>query len=120
MDILASMPWQAIELAERGGHADASTKLYFRILRIVRLLRLLKYVKLMKFKSKKQCVRLNDSIRRIIQVTGLVLFFSHLVACLWFLLAKLDNFGPETWVARRGLEPSSMAFQYLVCYYWAI
>ena len=94
MDLLASLPWQAIEMIVGIKTSDGSTKLYLRVLRIVRLLRLLKYIKLVKFKSKKHCLRINDSIRRIIQVTGLVLFFSHLVACLWFLLARLDDFGP--------------------------
>ena len=104
MDLLASMPWQATEMILGESATDGETKFYLRILRVVRLFRLLKYVKLMKFKSKKRCLRLNDSIRRIIQVTGLVLFFSHLVACLWFFLARVDGFGPETWVARRSLE----------------
>lgn len=59
-------------------------------------------------------------MKRIIIVGMLTLFFAHLVACLWFLFAKLYNFSEDTWVARRAVERESASFQYLVSFYWAV
>jgi len=52
-------------------------------------------------------------------VSGAVLFINHLVACFWYLGAKLDNFGPDTWVVRAGLTNSTVGMQWIAAYYWA-
>lgn len=31
------------------------------------------------------------------------LLLTHLFACLWFFAAKIDDFGPDTWVYRKNL-----------------
>ena len=59
-------------------------------------------------------------MKRILVVCSIALFFAHLVSCLWFLFAKLDNFDSDTWVARRGIETENSFFQYLVSFYWAV
>ncbi len=58
--------------------------------------------------------------KRILIVSAVALFFAHLVACLWFLIAKLYDFNSETWVARRGIINETSFFQYLVSFYWAV
>ena len=59
-------------------------------------------------------------MKRILVVTGLALFFAHLVACFWFLFAKLNDFGPDTWVAKRGIANRSSSYLYLVAFYWSV
>jgi len=43
----------------------------------------------------------------------------HIVASLWFLSAKLNDFGPDTWVARFGIKDASNGRQYLSAIYWS-
>ena len=44
----------------------------------------------------------------------------HVVSCLWYLTAKLDDFSPDTWVTRFDIQDSSNSRQYLASLYWAI
>ncbi len=45
-------------------------------------------------------IKMNAGVMRMISVTISVFFLVHLVGCLWFLSAKLDDFNPDTWVVR--------------------
>ena len=46
------------------------------------------------------------------------LLLSHLVSCFWYLLAKLDDLGPETWVYRLEMLDYSNSALYLTSLYW--
>lgn len=46
---------------------------------------------------------INAGIMRLIQFIITALVCVHLVACMWFLSAKLNNFHPNTWVVRFGI-----------------
>ena len=59
-------------------------------------------------------------MKRILVVSGLALFFAHLVSCVYFLLSKINEFGPDTWVAKRGITDRSSSYQYLVAFYWSV
>jgi hypothetical protein len=37
---------------------------------------------------------------RMVQGMATSIIITHIVACLWFLTSRLDNFNPDTWVAR--------------------
>jgi hypothetical protein len=62
---------------------------------------------------------MNAGIMRMITVTISVFFMVHLIACLWFLQAKFDNFQPETWVVRKNYLEKDPLVQYLASVYWA-
>lgn len=42
------------------------------------------------------------------------------MACNWYFTAMIDDFGPETWVARKGYVDSDIGTQYLAALYWSI
>jgi CRP-like cAMP-binding protein len=43
----------------------------------------------------------------------------HIVSCLWYYSAKLDDFGPSTWVYRFGYLDADIFTSYVTCIYWA-
>jgi hypothetical protein len=56
------------------------------------------------FQNNKQIKKINEFLRltpgitTIFTVLATVLFVTHLVACFWFLLAKITNFPDNCWV----------------------
>ena len=44
---------------------------------------------------------------------------AHIVACLWFFLAKLEGFGPDTWIARSGYLDENDGRLYIAAIYWS-
>jgi len=67
-----------------------------RIVRLVKMLRIFKQIKL--FKRLIEFANLNAGVVRMIKVAGTVCFLVHLMACFWYLLAKVEGFTPDTWV----------------------
>ena len=65
-------------------------------------------------------MRVTLALKRLIVVAALSLFFSHLVTCLWYLIAKIDDFSTETWVSRKDIGHESTSFKYLMAFYWTI
>ena len=75
----------------------------YRLLRILRLFKMLRLFKTSKsFKKLFDTIKMNAGIMKMITVAVTVFFLVHLVGCLWFLQAKLDDFDPDTWVVRLG------------------
>ena len=126
IDLISILPFQLIELATESNQSSSYNKLLrlARLPRLYKLLRIFKCVRIMRGRSgcKKlmQCLKIKEGMKRILVVTGLALFFAHLVACFWFLFAKIDDFGPDTWVAKRDVQHRSSSYQYLVAFYWSI
>ena len=61
-----------------------------------------------------------------IELEKMLLFFfifgilCHTLACLWFLVAKLQDFSPSTWVVRYEYTETSTAEQYLASLYFIV
>ena len=55
----------------------------------------------------------------LIRMFNTILFLNHLMACLWFLNAKLHNFPASCWVVRQGLIDASNEKTYIVSLYWS-
>ena len=49
-----------------------------------------------------------------------VIFFVHLSGCLWIIMAQLNDYNPDTWVSRLGLQDSSDSEKYTAAIYWSI
>lgn len=45
-------------------------------------------------------MKMNQGVKRMITVTITMLFMVHFMGCLWFLMAKLNDFEPSCWVIR--------------------
>jgi hypothetical protein len=89
-----------------------------RILRLFKLLRLLKSNKTLK--KVFDLISMNVGIVKMVTVTISVFFLIHLIGCMWFLFAKLDDFGPDTWVVRKNYIDKDAGTQYLASIYWAL
>ena len=64
-------------------------------------------------------INLNPGISKMIGVSISVFFLVHLMSCLWFLMPKFLDFGPDSWVTRAGMVESDVGAQYLTSMYWA-
>jgi len=43
---------------------------------------------------------------QMLGVSVSVIFLTHIVACFWFLIAKFDDFNPDTWAVRNSVVDS--------------
>ena len=128
--MIACIPFQLIE---QGGSEDDAGGEYNKLLRLARLprmyrllriLRLFKMVRILKYNKNFQKIfdssKMNAGVTRMLRVLVTVLVLVHLVACFWFLLAKFEDFHPETWVVRYNIVDKSPSHQYLISIYWVI
>ena len=47
-----------------------------------------------------------------------VLVLAHIIACVWIFVAKLDGFGPDTWVTRHEYIDDPDDTVYMAALYW--
>ena len=52
-------------------------------------------------------LRLNVGVERLIYFTLIFVLMCHITACMWYLVAKLEDFSPETWVVRGNFQDQS-------------
>ena len=127
IDLICILPFYALEwgtLPTIDYSAEANLLaliLHPRLLRLTKLVRLIKVYKF--FNEKNKAVIINR--RKLILYKFAIFFVSifyigHLVACLWFFLAKLQGFSPDTWVARNDVADKHIVEQYLASLYFAI
>jgi Ion transport protein len=95
-----------------------------RLYRLLRTIRLFKVIKLFKRSEMVQKLlaffRLNSAALRLTTFFISILFFVHLSGCLWIIMASLNDFSPDTWVARLHLTDSEDYEIYMAAIYWSI
>jgi hypothetical protein len=92
----------------------------YRLIRIVRLLRLLKMGN--SFKRIFEIMNVNLGVSKLVGVIVIVIFLTHLYACLWFWIADFfQEPGSEVlfWVKRKGYEDLTSAQMYVNSVYWS-
>ncbi len=99
-------------------------KLY-KLIYMSKFLRVIKNIKSNEPKSRITNIildklRLNTTIERLIIFFIAFLILLHLSACIWYLIAKFEDFNPDTWVARLGFLDSSNYDLYLISVYWTL
>ena len=57
---------------------------------------------------------------RVISSLFTVLVCVHIISCFWYFIAKLEGFGPDTWVFRHDIVNEPAGYIYTVAFYWAI
>lgn len=62
---------------------------------------------------------IKNSYIRLYKSLFTIFIFLHIAACFWHLSAKIDYFGPETWIYRYGYEELDLYSRYLISIYWA-
>jgi len=95
----------------------------YRLLRIIRLIRIVKLINVSKIKIIQQLkimTMFSTSMQRMIKTMILCLVFVHLSACFFFLIAKINDFSPNTWIFQVGLQDADPDVQYLNSFYWSM
>ncbi|CAD8119378.1 unnamed protein product [Paramecium sonneborni] len=59
-------------------------------------------------------------IRRVVTIFLDMVILTHIFACLWFWIARIDEFNQDTWVIREKVYDFNIEKQYIICFYWAI
>lgn len=88
-----------------GGYND-----FAKLLRLPRLYRLVKISRLFKFMKSSAVgnlisnlqlfLRINSSLIRVIKFILTVILMVHILGCLWYFEAQLQDFAPNTWVSK--------------------
>eukprot|EP00347_Sterkiella_histriomuscorum_P013255 403365416 len=125
IDVISSFPFQHLQVQKQGFDYQKLLRL-FRLPRLFRMLRLIKVVKQLKFLRENQFfekferkIKSNSAILRMIQFMVGAIINTHIIACFFYLAAKFDDFGPDTWVARMKLQDKDQGDQYLYAFYWS-
>ena len=110
IDLIACLPVDIFEfiLYQFTDAADTESARYAklaripRIYRVVRIVRLFKILKVFKYhkgvKRHLTKLKLNNGTTRVIKFIAGALFAVHVMACVWFMQARLLDFEPGTWV----------------------
>lgn len=91
-----------------------------------RLIKILRVSKIGRFtgifsKFAENSVFLNNyqGVTRLLSGMLIVILMTHIVACIWFLSARVNSFEPDTWVFRYNFIDMSTGRLYLASFYWA-
>jgi len=129
LDLIAVFPLDVIENVVIDNDQSSSKVRYNFFLRLIRIPRLYRLVKIVKLNSLFKFIRgnkalewleLNSILMKLASFFIVVVTVVHIMACLWYFVARLDNNDPETWIARNGLENSPNASVYLASLYYVI
>lgn len=63
---------------------------------------------------------MRQSVTRLIGSFFSVIILLHVMACLWFFIAKLEGLGPDSWVVRGGYMEATDGEIYVASFYWAL
>lgn len=84
-----------------------------RLYKLLKIMRLFKLIRLIKYNRSINRIlnqqNMNQGVKRMIQVLFWMLFLVHLMGCVFFLVAKFNDFDPDSWVFQNRLietEPS--------------
>lgn len=132
VDVVASFPTEIIEYmvqADAGERDNGQAQKLLRLARLQRLYRLLRILRVVKLiKITKYNSLFGNFIERLKIKPGqsrvIVMFCSgflgtHLMACFWFLCAKMNDFGADTWVVNVEILDESTVMKYSRSMYWA-
>lgn len=91
---------------------------------MIRILRIFKVLKVFRssaiFMRITELMKLNEAMVKLMKMTATMVLMIHLSACFWYMFAKFDNFNPDTWVVRRGIQDESNFYLYITCIYWSL
>lgn len=83
----------------------------------MRIVRLVKTVKVLRDSKQMRKIteffNLTSGVQGLIKIFLTVFLLNHITSCLWFMIAKFEDFGPDSWVARQGIVDSDWSMQYI-------
>ena len=133
VDILACLPFTIIDYFLQNDDNSTSAGKYnniMRLSRLPRLYKLLRVVRLIKAAHRYQnsgmmyvvqdLLQVNSRMFKLVKFLLYVMISVHLMACIWFFAAKMQNFSSDCWVVRYGLMDTPPGEQYLTSIYFSI
>ena len=120
-DLLTCVPFDLL-LDTEGGQSSM-----LRLTKLYRFIRLTKVLKALRNSSHSaRVMQVQDILhlsmggyRLMITLAGMFIVI-HFIACVWVFIARLDDFGPQTWVARNNIPPQDNVTLYIASFYWAV
>ena len=61
-------------------------------------------------------LKISANLDRLFSFGTIFIIMCHVTACMWYLVAKLDGFYPDTWVIRYGCQDASNYYVYIYIY----
>eukprot|EP00742_Colponemidia_sp_Colp-10_P004514 GILJ01004818.1.p1 GENE.GILJ01004818.1~~GILJ01004818.1.p1 ORF type:complete len:942 (-),score=125.81 GILJ01004818.1:71-2896(-) len=126
LDLIACIPFDVIINGSAGSTGYHNFVRLARLPRLYRLIRLTRVMKMMRVVRESSWFarfcdnfQFNSGIVRLYTFMFTVLFSLHMAGCIWFLMAKLNDFTADTWVYRAGLLDADNYSLYLASIYWA-
>jgi hypothetical protein len=95
LDLISCINFQWFEPSQIQQSPDSYNNKSFLVLRCLRLLKLIRLIKYNRSMSRiLQIKKMNQGVKRMISVAITMFFLVHLMGCLFFLIARLDDFSP--------------------------
>lgn len=98
-----------------------------KIYRLIRMTKFLKNTSSQKNKSNRgmakyflEKLKLKANLERLLYFLLGFIVLTHISACLWYFIAKLENFNADTWVSRLGYLDLSYFDLYVISIYWTL
>lgn len=121
LDLIASIPFEFI-----GQLVKVQNDSYFQIMKLPKMFKILKNLKLFKLTQFKRIPiikslinNLDSTMLRFILMMMLVVLFIHLSGCIFFSIAMIQEFQPDTWVYQQNLVNAEPYLQYMNSVYWS-
>ena len=124
IDMSSSIPFGLIGAVMGTNSGTDNLIRMVRLRNIPKLFRLAKLVKMLTnfsmFEDLDYILSKYSKQIRFLKVMLIVFGCIHITACLFYLAAKVDDFGPGTWVYIHKIQNFSTDEKYTTCLYWAI
>jgi CRP-like cAMP-binding protein len=131
IDIAACIPFNLINKEDSSsGNNSSQFSRMLRLLRLPRLYRLLRLARIFSAIKKdvhnrmlerlQECLSLKHGTLRFIFFLLSFILAVHLMACLWYFIPAMEEFGVDTWVVRYGIVDNSVSDKYINCIYWTM
>ena len=123
IDVIGILPLQYLSNVRANNEFVRLSRMpkIYKILRVVRLFKMIRLLRSQACISKIIGIfRLSSGILRLVKFFFTVLLVIHVIGCFWYYLAKLDDFGIETWVYRYNMIGLSNEQIYLNSIYYVI
>lgn len=129
VDLISVFPFYLIENSmqlDEGIGSNSGIFFLFRLPKLYRLIRLVRFVKITKILNSSSFLQkfesifnLNSGFLKLFTFFITIAITSHIFSCVWYYMAKLDNFNPDTWVARNNWVDDDLASLYLKSLYFS-
>lgn len=100
-----------------------------RLYRLLKLAKLMRMLRVMRGRNRElsnvtkfflQKLNINSNIEKLLIFIVGFLVINHIIACLWYFVAKMEDFDPDSWTSRHNVYHLSTYEIYLTSLYWTL